>query len=197
MAVDVQPDGKLSPWELIRRAYRIVRLKYGDLDTTFAGDGTLDWYNGYGRDVVVQPDGKILVLHSSGLMRFLPDGSFDASGRTTTDFSNGTDRAWAATVAPDGKIILAGESTPPSSSRKSMALARFNSDGTPDLSFDGNGRTTATFIGEDAASDVAVYPDGSIIAAGFTRRTNFDFAVFASPRWESTKQRAISISVQR
>lgn len=181
LAVELQSDGKIVAVGYSSEG-RIVLTRLtndGQLDSTFALDGTLDWYNGFGRDMAIQPDGKILVLYDSGIMRFLPDGSLDRHGRTITDFGNGSDRAWAATVQADGKIILAGESTPPFSSQKYMALARFNLDGTLDKSFDENGRTTATFIGEDGANDVVVDSDGSIIAAGFTDRfTDFDFAVY-------------------
>ena len=180
MAVELQPGGKIVATGYSAEG-RIVltRLDNGQPDPTFAFDGTLDWYNGFGRDMAIQPDGKILVLYDSGIMRFMPDGSLDKHGRTITDFGNGSDKAWAATVQADGKIILAGESVPPNSSRKYMALARFNPDGTLDKSFDGNGRSTATFISGDSANDVVVDTDGSIIAAGFTDRyTDIDFAVY-------------------
>ncbi|MFD0508614.1 hypothetical protein ACFQ0G_49030 [Streptomyces chiangmaiensis] len=53
-------------------------------------------------------------------------------------------------------------------------MARYNSNGSLDTSFDGDGRVTTAFDGEDAARGVAVQPDGKIVAAGYAA---FDFAL--------------------
>jgi uncharacterized delta-60 repeat protein len=88
------------------------------------------------------------------------DVSFGIDGRVTTDFG-GSDGASEVAIQPDGKIVAAG-----SAHGDDFALARYNRDGSLDTSFDGDGKVTTDFGGVDAASDVAIQPDGKIVAAG-------------------------------
>ncbi len=142
----------------------------------------------------VQSDGKIVVagtvetptvyLVQGGkdfaLVRYNTDGSldtsFDGDGIVTTDFrtdfsplGNASDMAYAIAIQPDGKIVVAGESTaftifgPAVAS--DFALARYNTDGSLDTSFDGDGKVTTNFF-NDSARAVAIQSDGKIVAAG-------------------------------
>src|SRR5262249_52732806 len=55
--------------------------------------------------------------------------------------------------------------------------ARYNPDGSPDTSFDGDGQVVTDVSGigkEDAAFAVAIQADGKIVAAGFARRRSGD-----------------------
>jgi uncharacterized delta-60 repeat protein len=64
-------------------------------------------------------------------------------------------------IQNDGKIIVVGRS------RKDFALARYNTDGTLDHSFSGDGKQTTDFAhGADSARAAAVRPDGKILVAG-------------------------------
>jgi uncharacterized delta-60 repeat protein len=124
-------------------------------------------------DVTTQPDGKLIVAGVSSasttelvafnfaLVRYNPDGSPDLSfgedGKVTTDFGS-SDFAVAVLVQPDGKIVAAG-----TSGNQGMAFARYNPDGSPDTSFDGDGKRTLQFLGNDVAWDIA--SDGAAIVA--------------------------------
>lgn len=69
-------------------------------------------------------------------------------------------------IQSDGKIIAVGFTT------SDFAIARYNADGTLDMSFDGDGKVTTDFGGTtDQAFSVALQPDGRIIVAGL-RITN-------------------------
>ncbi len=105
--------------------------------------------------------------------------SAGGTGKVTTDFVLADDEAYAAAVQADGKIVVAG------TSGGSFALARYNSDGSLDRSFDGDGKVTTRFGTDfDQAQSVAVQADGKILAAGFSRsggynsaNTRYDFAI--------------------
>ena len=168
----------------------------GNLDTSFGGgDGAVveDVY-GNGEDrgeaMAIQPDGKIVVAGSWALsggysnwavMRFLPDGSVDKSfasgGRTLTDFDHDHDWAKAVAIAPDGKIVVAGDARiggPVYAKR--FAVARYESDGDLDPTFSGDGKAWFNLGGEfEEANDVAVQRDGKIVIAGM-RWINYDGA---------------------
>ena len=100
------------------------------------------------------------------------DPGFGSGGRTLFGFPNVNDNAYAVAVQPDGKIVVAGAT----SSGYDGLVARFNADGSPDRSFDGDGITTIDSGGIEILSDVALQPDGKIVVAGGTT-TNFDALV--------------------
>ena len=124
----------------------------GNLDTAFASDGILQRSFIGGQDVtehvLIQSDGKILVtgwpVGSSfdfAVMRFTAGGSLDTTwaspdGVVITNIG-GQDRAFAALLQPDGKVVLAG------STAGGAALARYLNDGNP------NGPATTLVIDSD------------------------------------------------
>jgi uncharacterized delta-60 repeat protein len=169
----------------------------GDLDPSFSGDGRQLVDFGGNVDnaggVAVQPDGKIVSAGSSrqgvdvnfGVARNnadgTPDASFSGDGRQTTNFGGG-DIASAVALQPDGKIVVAGFSQQGLASRLVFALARYNSDGTPDSSFAGTGIQMTDFggTGDASAAGVAIQADGKIVTAGTSSGpggANVDFAV--------------------
>lgn len=166
----------------------------GTLDTTFGG-GTgwvqTDFSSPYdiAYSMALQPDGKIVLAgsadltHPSGvgddfaLARYNTDGSLDTTfgagtGKVTTDFgpegyTNGTDVAYGVTVDAAGRIVAAGSSSATPIGFNDFALARYNSDGTPDTSFGSGGRVlTAASSGNSYAGPVIVTPTGKILAGG-------------------------------
>ncbi len=176
----------------------------GTVDLTFGSSGfttetppsgaVMDEIN----KTVTLPNGKILhcssVYNSSNstydfaLSRFDMDGQLDptfdgdagnADGIVLTDFG-GDDVATALTVQADGKIIVAGYRI--SSGLRVFAIARFNSDGTLDLGFDGNnGNGNGKFItpiGSDDAAYSVTQAGGKIVVAGYATMGLFqDFAL--------------------
>ncbi len=114
----------------------------GDFDTTFSGGGPGRFFLNANADMYsvasleLQPDGKIVAVGGTRLVRILADGTLDP------DFNSGgiinlpfqaPGKAWRdVDVQPDGKIIACSTGANPS-------LRRWNSDGTPDTSFNGTG----------------------------------------------------------
>jgi uncharacterized delta-60 repeat protein len=92
------------------------------------------------------------------------DPSFGTGGLVTTDFG-AVDQARAVAVQPDGKIVAAGVGT----GNVNFAVARYNPDGSPDPTFGGgDGLIDIPVTIGDAATGVAVQPDGRIVVVGFT-----------------------------
>jgi uncharacterized delta-60 repeat protein len=103
------------------------------------------------------------------------DPTFGTGGLVTTDFDGRGDFALAAAVQSDGKLVLAGNSSPAGVFAVDFALARYNTDGTLDPTFGTDGRVLSDFGAQlDAAFDVTLQPDGKIVAVGISA---FDFAV--------------------
>ncbi|MEI6200176.1 MAG: delta-60 repeat domain-containing protein, partial [Actinomycetota bacterium] len=134
------------------------------VDSTFGKDGNVITNLG-GSDVAnstaIQQDGKIIVAgHSDNdfaLARYNTGGdldtSFDTDGTVTTNFG-GTDYGYSVAVQTDGKIILAGFSNV--NGNYDFALARYNTDGSLDTSFDTDGTVTTDLGGDDYGYSVAV-----------------------------------------
>ena len=106
-------------------------------------------------EVVLQPDGKIIAAGSDktgatvafGVNPNLkPDGTLDNSfgtgGKVITVFT-ADDRAYAIALQTDGKIVVAGQTD-----LSSMAIARYNSDGSLDPAFDGDGNNNPCSDGQ-------------------------------------------------
>src|SRR6266511_3302132 len=105
------------------------------------------------------------------------DTSFGTGGKVTTAIGFGSDAASAVALQADGKIVAAGYSF--NGSNFDFALARYNANGTLDAGFGTAGKVTTTFGSSgDAASALALQPDGKIAAAGYSYNgANFDFAL--------------------
>src|SRR5262249_19783462 len=129
----------------------------GNLDKSFAGTGEviLNLKNGgLAQDVVIQPDGRIVVAYSSGstfnLARYNADGSLDTSfgpqgtGIVSTSLGKQTTgTAYSLALQPDGEIVVAGTVT--SSTGTNLALARYTAGGLLDTSFGTGGIVTTQF----------------------------------------------------
>lgn len=79
-----------------------------------------------------------------------------------------SDVANAIATQSDGKVVLAGTVHLPDESR--FGLARYNSDGSLDLSFGSAGKVVTDFSrGSDEIDAIVIQSDGKIIVAGSTR----------------------------
>jgi uncharacterized delta-60 repeat protein len=186
--VAVQPDGKIVMVGYVIREsgltpskIKLVRFtRRGRLDTTFGGDGkvTTDFtHHDEAWALVLQPDGKILVAGTSPrkggrflLVRYRPNGrldkTFSGDGKRFTNFTNGFDIANAVALQSDGKIVAAGRTETPGH-LGTFAVARYNSDGTLDTTFSGDGKLRTNFTDlNDEAKDIAIQSDGKIVVAG-------------------------------
>lgn len=173
----------------------------GTLDPTFGKGGKVRTdFPGLAAvpsSVVIQPDGKIVVaggafplftfLGDFKVVRYLPNGKLDRSfgdgGIVTSSFPGQGSYAFAVALQSDGKIVAAGTDfvnfSSEDNSDTDFALARYNADGSPDTSFDGDGQLTTDFDGfNDDAFSVLIQPDGKLVAVGSAKNpTNFyDFA---------------------
>jgi uncharacterized delta-60 repeat protein len=175
----------------------------GGLDTTFNGTGKVISDFGYGNGqiwnaVALQGDNKIVAAGLANISagnpdfavaRYNSDGSLDTAfgsgGLVTTNIGSplSVDIAYAMTIQYDGKIILAGASG--SSAHYDFALARYNSNGTLDTTFDTDGKVTTDFGSiNDIAHAVILQGDGKIVAAGQTGDA-FPAVVFGLARYNS------------
>ena len=198
-SVAIQSDGKIVVAGETKNGtfdeFALARYNSdGTLDTSFDGDGkviTNSNNNGdHAYSVAIQSDGKIVLAGASdstghddfALYRYNTDGSLDASfgtgGKVVTSFMSQDDVVRSVAIQSDGKIVVAGETK--NGTFDEFALARYNSDGTLDTSFDGDGKViTNSNNNGDHAYSVAIQSDGKILLAGASDNTgNDDFALY-------------------
>ncbi|RMD52107.1 hypothetical protein D6827_00705, partial [Candidatus Parcubacteria bacterium] len=197
-SVAIQTDGKIVVVGYASNGsnYDIAVVRYnsdGSLDTSFDGDGKVTTALGsgddYGFSVALQSDGKIVVAGYSlngsnndiAVVRYNSDGtldaSFDGDGKVTTAIGSGDDYGYSVAIQTDGKIVVAGYAN--NGFNNDFAVIRYNSDGTLDASFDGDGKvTTAIGFGDNYGYSVAIQTDGKIVVAGYALiNGQYDFAV--------------------
>ncbi len=184
-ALALQSDGKivLTGYSHNGSNEDVALVRYnadGSLDTSFDGDGKRTLAIGSGYDganaIAIQPDGKIVVAGEAvvgantdfAVMRFNSNGSldttFDTDGIVTTEVSV-YDYVKSMVLQSDGKIVLAGYAF---TGMNDFALARYNTDGSLDTTFDGDGKLLTAIGGAtDEAHGVAVQSDGKIVAVGY------------------------------
>ncbi|HJQ67658.1 MAG TPA: hypothetical protein VKA70_01715 [Blastocatellia bacterium] len=205
-AMVLQPDGKIVVAGGAINDFALARYNTnGSLDMSFGVGGkvTTDLFDSgdIAFAIAIQSDGRLVVGGSCGpffsttgfefgLARYNTDGSIDGSfaigGRMLTDFFGQTDTIRGIGIEPDGKIVAAGTAFRNNlSESQDAALARYNTDGTPDATFGSNGKVTTDFLSRrDEVFAVAIQPDGSIVTAGLTQTTSEVFSLdFALARY--------------
>ena len=177
-SIAIQQDGKIVVGGLF---FTVVRYNSdGSLDKTFGTNGKQN--NTFPRTspsvinkIIIQSDGKIVVsgvinngeqfTGDVGLARLNTDGSIDKTfsndGRiiySPGGYTGSSDMV----IQKDGKIIVAGNFDSGNSAR--LSLARFNTDGTLDTSF--NGIKTTEYDNYSVKVLLAVQKDSKIVAFG-------------------------------
>lgn len=187
LEIAIQADGKIvaaGSSTITSNRFTLVRYEAnGGLDNSFGTGGIVTTViptstSSNIQGVAIQPNQKIVVAGFSfigtsnrfTLARYDANGSLDASfgtgGIVTTEIPTSTNSAaLSLALQTDGKIVAAGHS---STAQLNFTLTRYNPDGSPDTSFNGNGvvittipTSTLSFI-----QSVAIQGDGKIIAAG-------------------------------
>ena len=131
-----------------------------------------------GKSVTAQPDGKILLAGYSwngsnydfALTRYNVDGTLDTGfstdGKVTISIGIGSSYGQSVAVQADGKILVGGYVA--GADGDEYALARYNSDGTLDTSFSGDGIVTTSFgIGDAYGRSLTLQVDGKILVTGY------------------------------
>ena len=148
----------------------------GTLDPSFADGGLFAFQlqdgRTIGRDLVIQPDEKIVVTGATSTqaitVRLLSDGSFDPEFGNNGVVSTGQGAAAGAlalTQLSDGRIIAAGFEGQPNMG--DFALFGYDTNGILDEDF-GSAGTTTTDVGAEFSEvhTIDVTPSGNLIVAG-------------------------------
>ena len=184
--------------------FAVARLDVnGQLDSTFDGDGkkTIDFSGGSdaARALAIDSAGRIVLAGNSpddfAVARLDANGqldsTFDGDGKKTIDFSGGSDSARALAIDSAGRIVLAGDSP------DDFAVARLDTNGQLDSTFDGDGKKTIDFSGgSDSAYGVAIDSDGRIVLAGIrlerlrgrAARYKWSARLHLRRRWQTDRQ---------
>ena len=194
-----QPDGRLIVGGYVEygngapQDFGLARLnRDGTLDANFGSSGraitSLGSGADIGRDLLIQPDGKIVLAGYSdspsggfsnpdfALVRYNANGSLDTSfgsgGKTKLGISapsSGGDYAYKIGLQADGKLVVSGsvDNQTTNTSYYDFCVARFDANGSLDTSF-GNGGKVSVGVGTggDYAVAQAIQKDGKILVAG-------------------------------
>ncbi len=181
-AMVIQPDGKIvvagGPFGNESSAtniqgFKVFRyLSNGTLDPDFGSGGrvyeSFDDVGGIPMAMLLEPDGKIVVAGTDNVSmlfvaRFNTNGSLDSgfgtSGRIASNVYDVDSVAMAR--QSDGKIVIAGSSSPSGTTK----IVRFNSDGTIDGGYGVGGLVTSIFPNSFAPT-IATQTDNKLIVSG-------------------------------
>ncbi|MCC6282067.1 MAG: T9SS type A sorting domain-containing protein [Saprospiraceae bacterium] len=164
--------------------------QYGALDPTFGNDGFVITPSGMGNDLVIQPDGKILVtgsLYDSmdhlALIRHLSNGerdpSFGNNGIVLLPDQPYGAVGWQIALQSDGKILVAGGHGFSGPQPSDLLLVRFVPEGQLDPSFGSNGIVSWDALGDrEILRALVIQRDGKILVAGEALETALGIRLF-------------------
>ncbi len=182
-----QADGKIvvAGEATVSGSTDIALARYnsnGSLDTSFDGDGKVTTAVGAGIDsaasIIQQTDGKLVIAgssHNNGIYDFVLvrynangslDTSFDGDGKLTLDFDAGIDIGGDVVQQADGKLVITGRSK--INNQFQIAIARVNTDGSVDATFNGDGKNAFSFgPGSHYGEDLLQTRDGKLVIGGW------------------------------
>ena len=198
-AISIQSDGKIllagRTWDGNKNSTLVIRLlPNGDLDNSFATGGIFKaGFNGvssYPGAMAIQEDGKILLGGSHddnfSIVRLNANGTFDntfgVDGLVKLVIGiPSMQEIRDMVIQRDGKIVVAGLAFNDFIDR-GFGVARFNTDGSLDTGFAGQGyRTLNVGSGNDFALGVGLQRNDKIVISGHSWKGNnplqHDFAV--------------------
>jgi uncharacterized delta-60 repeat protein len=186
----------------------------GSLDSTFGTGGKLELGGGVGfgatgTALAIQSNGQIVVVGntipalgspSNGMIaenseilvyRINTNGTIDTTFGASPIIFGRFNQATGVAIQSNGQIVVAGTTSNGEfdigNSHPlvgSFAVARLNTDGTLDTTFNGTGMQTVSFEGNDGANAVTIQPNGDLVLAGYAGPSNvaapavaIDFAV--------------------
>ncbi|MBU6174064.1 MAG: tandem-95 repeat protein, partial [Planctomycetes bacterium] len=128
--------------------------------------------NEFYRSSLRLPDGKMLVIGESNgdvvVTRHLASGAIDttfgSNGLRTFPGLNAGDVGCRASLQPDGKILITGESY--NGVNQDILVARMSYDGVLDSTFNRTGVRVINLSGDDYGYGIISQPDGRIVIAG-------------------------------
>lgn len=148
-ALAIQTDGKILVGGILETATgltNIIRVNAdGSLDAAFSAVPA----NGAG-EIVIQPDGKILLGTNQRVIRLNANGSLDLQFTIGLPFVRGL------ALQPDGKIVIAA------SDGSLTGVGRYNPNGTLDATF----RSGTLALTNGIVNDVVLQTDGGILVGG-------------------------------
>lgn len=194
----VQPDGKILVGGFTNDGLgdlmMVVRLlPTGEPDLSFGTNAAAivpGNPNQRVESLVLQGDGKIVLTGGSSgsgnndliMVRLNADGSLDNTFSTdgivvTPVSANLDDYGYSVKLQPDGKILVGGFSF--DNTNANFLIARYNTDGSLDNTFDGDGIVTAGIFGSfnEYGYALDVQPDGKILLAGYIDNSYYDFII--------------------
>jgi uncharacterized delta-60 repeat protein len=196
MDIAVAQDGKIVVGATAGGTFVLVRYnRDGSPDGSFGLDGVVTTFFGrsnrgdFLRAIAIQTDGKIVAVGQSGatapnqipdpfnatvdnfaIARYNRDGSLDSTfgntGTVLTDFGS-LDFALDVAIQRDGKLVVAGGGSAWPTAK--FIIARYTVNGSLDSSFGASGAVVRDFGDGGYADELALQPDGRILADVTTR----------------------------
>ena len=172
-SVVLTPDGKIVIAGTSNGNWAVAELNSnGSLDRKLDSNGLLERDFGLPADAwniapatngndlyiagLVQKDGE----NRATILRLLPDGELDSTWKPPV-ISHVAGKNTAMAIQPDGKVVLACLVS------QGVVVARFNSDGSPDMTFGTRGRSTFRFSqSAEQVYGLTIQSDGKIVLAG-------------------------------
>ena len=155
----------------------------GSLDNTFGSGGQMlifqDTTFSDGLGITIQSDDKIIIISDDSQMSQdndlviarldqdgNPDNTFGSNGVVISDLFGADDYGSSVIMQPDGKILVSGYAFN-GTSLMDPFVARFNTNGTSDLTFGTSGAVFSDFgTGGNTSSSLALQSDGKIVIGG-------------------------------
>lgn len=105
------------------------------------------------------------------------DSDFSADGKILDTFDTGSDKGTGIAVQPDGKILVGGRAE--IQGDYDFTLIRYNTDGSLDNSFGGDGKVSYNFgaLYDDYANEMVLESDGKITLVGHTNLNTLNSSI--------------------